>query len=233
MKISIIVPTYNEKENIEVLIKALYKNCAKSLKEIIIVDDNSPDGTHFIVQDLSKKFKNLRLILRKGKKGLPSAISEGIKNAKGEYVLWMDSDLSHPPPLILEMLKFIPKYDVVCASRYVKGGKDNRPFPRILTSRMLNTFGNIILRTGVKDMTSGFCLVRKSVFDKLELKQEGYVEYCIRFTYQSVKNGYKWKEVPYISNDRKKGSSKSYMNFFNFIKNGYLCIKEIIQLRFS
>lgn len=232
-KISIILPTYNEKENIIPLIKSIPKYCGKSLYEIIVVDDDSPDGTWKIISRLKKKIKHLRLIRRVGERGLPSAISKGIENAKGNFVLWMDCDFSHPMALIPKMIEHIPDYDVVSASRFVKGGKDKRSFLRVIASRALNIFGDLVLGLEVKDITSGFYLVKKSLFDKIKLKKEGYAEYCIRFTNDAIKNGYRWKEIPYIFIERKSGSSKSYVTILNFIKNGYLCIREIIRLRFA
>ena len=231
--ISAILPTYNEKENIGKLISQIKKYAGVHLYEIIVVDDNSPDRTWEIVTSLAKKDRRIRLIRRIRVRGLPSAIWAGIKAARGNVVMWMDCDLSHPPKLIKEMLKYASEYDVVSASRYVKGGKDKRGFLRILTSRTLNLFGSVALNIHVKDLTSGFYLVKKEVFRKIRLKDHGYAEYCIRFAYESVKSGFKWKEVPYIFKDREEGTSKSYMNIRNFLKNGYLCVREIIKLRFS
>jgi len=231
--ISVVIPTYNERDNIVKIITSLEESCSSDIKEIIIVDDDSPDGTWKVVEELKKKIKKVGLIRRIGTSGLPSAIIDGVNNAKGDYILWMDCDLSHPPKLIKEMLKYASEYDVVSASRYVKGGKDKRGFLRILTSRTLNLFGSVALNIHVKDLTSGFYLVKKEVFRKIRLKDHGYAEYCIRFAYESVKSGFKWKEVPYIFKDREEGTSKSYMNIRNFLKNGYLCVREIIKLRFS
>lgn len=231
-KISVILPTYNEKDNISRLVADLYRYLGKYLKEIIVVDDNSPDETWKIVKALSKIKKNLRLIRRSDKRGLPSAIATGIENAKGTIVVWLDCDFSHPPDLIKKMINYIPKYDVVMASRYVQGGKDKRNFLRRIISKVLNLFGSTILNVGIKDLTSGFYAVKKSVFKDIRLKQDGYAEYCIKFALDAKRKGYKIKEVPYIFVDRKKGYSKSYKNLANFIKNGYLCVKEILRLRF-
>ena len=231
-KISVVIPTYNERDNIVKIIDSLEESCSRDIKEIIIVDDNSPDGTWKVVEELKKKIKKLRLIRRIRANGLPSAIIEGIRSAKCEYILWMDSDLSHPPKLIRKMMAYIDDYDVVSASRYVKGGKDRRGILRVATSRALNLFGSMVLNIGVKDITSGFYLVKKHVFKKIKLKDHGYAEYCIKFTWDVKREGYKIKEVPYTVIDREKGYSKSYKNFANFMKHGCLCIKEILALRF-
>ena len=232
-KVSVILPIYNEKDNIVELIGQVYSYTRKDLFEVIVVDDNSPDGTSQIVRKLQKKHSNLRLIIRKNEKGLPSAIWRGIKESKGNIVVWLDGDLSHPPKHIPKMLEYVGEYDIVCASRYVNNGKDVRSFIRVLASKVVNLLAYLMLGLKVKDLTSGFYAVRKDVFSKVMLMQTGFAEYCIRFTYDSIKNGFKFKELGYISPDRKKGVSKTQRNFGRFLNDGYLCCKEIIKLRFN
>jgi len=229
-KLSVILPTYNEKENIEELIRQIYHYVAEDLYEVIVVDDNSPDGTWEIVKRLQKNFKTLNLIRRVGEKGLPSAIWAGIRKAKGDYVLWMDCDLSHPPKEIPKLLMYIPQYDVVCASRYVKNGKDNRNFKRVAASRAFSIISNILLGINVKDVTSGFYVVKRKVFDKIKLMTTGYAEYCIRFVCEAKRRGFKIKEVGYIFVDREKGVSKTDPSIITFINKGFLCMKEILKL---
>ena len=231
-KVSVILPTYNEKDNIEELIAQIYHYIQKDLHEVIVVDDNSSDGTQEIIKKLKKNFKNLRHIVRKNKKGLPSAIWRGIIESKGNIVIWMDGDLSHPPKYIPMMLEYIEDYDVICASRYVNQGKDARSFIRVLASKAINLLAYLILGLKAKDLTSGFYVAKKDVFLKVRLMQTGFAEYCIRFTYDAIKNGFKFKEIGYFSPDRKKGVSKTQSNFNIFLKDGYLCVKEIIKLRF-
>ncbi len=230
-KVSIILPTFNEKENIEELIKQIYSSCGKELFEVIVVDDNSPDGTWKIVKSLQKHYKSLHLFKRVNEMGLPSAIWAGVKMAKGNIVVWLDCDLSHPPQIIPKLVQYIPRYDVVVASRYVSEGRDNRSFIRVVSSRMINILANIILNLKVKDVTSGFYAVKMNVLNDVKLMQIGYAEYCIRFTYESLKKGFRFKEVGYTFTDRKKGISKTDEDFIKFLHNGYLCGKEIIKLR--
>ncbi len=232
-KVSVILPTYNEKGNIGQIIGQILKYAAENLHEIIVVDDNSSDGTEEIVKELQKKVKNLRLVVRKDERGLPSAIWRGIQESKGNIVVWLDCDLSHPPEYIPKMLSYLGEYDIVCASRYVDQGKDTRSFIRVLASLAVNLPARIILGLKVRDLTSGFYAVKKEVFSKVKLMQTGFAEYCIRFTYDSVKNGFKIKEVGYISPDRKAGVSKTEKNFIRFLRDGYLCWKEVIKLRFG
>ena len=226
--VTVILPTYNEKENIEKLIREVHKYTGKDLKEIIVVDDNSPDKTYNIVEDLMSEFKNLRLIRRVNEKGLPGAIIAGIKAGKGDYFIWMDCDLSHPPKYIPKLLKEVPQYDLIVASRYVKGGRDIRPFSRVLASKFFSISANLLLNLKVKDVTSGFFVVKKDVFRKMGIKKDGYAEYCIRLVNQARRKGFKIKEVPYSFVDREKGTSKTDSNIKNFLYNGYLCMKEII-----
>src|SRR3989338_4604544 len=154
--VSVVLPTYNEKDNIGELIRQIYHYTGKDLFEVIVVDDDSPDGTWKVVKRLQGKFRNLRLIVRKGPKGLPSAIWRGIKESKGDILLWMDCDFSHPPQYIPKMLGYIKDYDIICSSRYVGIGKDGRSFMRILASKVVNLLANIVLGLKVKDLTSGF-----------------------------------------------------------------------------
>ena len=227
------MPTYNEKENIEELIRKAYHYTGKDLLEVIVVDDNSPDGTWKIVKKLQKRFKNLRLIIRKKKGGLASAVWRGIKESKGNIVIWFDCDLSHPPEIIPKMLEYMTNHDLVIASRYAKGGKDTRSLNRVLASAIINSSARFVLGIKIKDLTSGFCAVRKKVFSEIKLMETGFIEYFIRFCYDSVKKGYKFKEIGYKFVDRKKGFSKTDSNFREFIGDGYGCWKEIIKLRFG
>src|SRR3989344_7640290 len=130
--ISVILPTYNEKGNIVKLINSILSNVKNC--EIMVVDDNSPDLTWKDVQKIKKK--NVKLIRRIKEKGLASAISRGIEESKGNVIVWMDCDLSHPPSLIPELVKKLNKYDIAVASRYVNGGADKRKFIRVFTSRI-------------------------------------------------------------------------------------------------
>lgn len=230
-KISVILPTYNEAENIKEMITQVYHYTGRDLYEVIVVDDNSPDGTWKVVEKLKKNFKNLKVHRRINKKCLPSAISEGIKISRGNIIIWMDCDLSYPPRLIPKMLKYIPEYDIILASQYVEGGKDKRKFVRVVASKAFSRVANFLLRLDLSDATSGFYVVNKKVFDRIKLMTTGYAEYCIRFVYESKRKGFKIKEVGFVLKNRKKGTSKTDSNLIQFLVNGYLCMKEIIKLR--
>lgn len=227
-KVSIVLPTYNEKENVRIVINEIIQY-VPSLKEIIVVDDDSPDKTWAVVEALAKSDNRIKLINRVNERGLTTAIQTGIINAHGDYIAWMDCDMGMPPRLIESLIAELDVYDIVIGSRYVPGGRDSRPFFRRLTSRFLNIFAQVVLWIPIKDLTSGFITARRQVFDRIKL-EGNYGEYCIRFLYEARKKGYKIKEVPYVFKDRTIGQSKSEENFFKF---GIGYIRTIIKLRRS
>ncbi len=227
-KVSVILPTYNERENIIQLIYSLKKHINNPL-EIIVIDDNSPDRTSEIVR--KSKIEGLKLITRKDTKGLASAIAHGVSSASGDIIIWMDADMSHPPNIAPKLIKETEKYDIVVASRYVNNGKDIRQFIRQIASLMVVYFARIILSTQVKDWTSGYIAVRKKVFKKVKIMPEGYGQYFISFLYLCITHNFKIKEIGFINNDRVKGKSKAYNSLFGLFKLGYEYCKEIIKLR--
>ena len=228
--ISVILPTYNEKDNIKKLINEILAN-VKDV-EIIVVDDDSPDLTWKEVQKIKKK--NVRVIRRIKEKGLPSAIARGIKESKGDVVVWMDCDLSHPPNLIpTKLLKKLNEYDVVLASRYVKGGGDKRKFIRVITSRIFNIYTQLVLMLKVKDTDSGFVAVKRKVFNKIKISKEGYGEYFIQFIYECQKNGFKITEVPFVNEDRAFGESKTGESLIPLLKQGFNYCIRVLKIRFK
>ena len=125
--ISVILPTYNEKDNIGLLIDEINSYLSNNQIEIIVVDDNSPDGTSKIVEEKQKTNPNIQLLCRENKKGLTSALNDGIAKSTGEILVWMDCDFQMPPSIVPELVEKIGDgYDVAVGSRYVNGGKDLR-----------------------------------------------------------------------------------------------------------
>lgn len=226
--VSVILPTYNESMNIKEMVRNLNKNI-RSLKEIIVVDDNSPDGTAKAASGMPKT----KVIVRKKDKGVASAIYTGIKAAKGDVIAWMDCDLSMPAEVLAKMLKEIKYNDVVVGSRYAGNGRDERDILRVLTSRAINIMANLILNFKVKDYDSGFVAAKREVFEKATFNPEGHGEYCIEFLYKCTKKGLRVKEIGYVFRDRKKGISKSNSSVFGFLKFGAQYAGKIIKLRFS
>lgn len=221
--ISVVLATYNEKENIKPMINELQKHIPKPL-EIIVVDDNSPDMTWKEVssmKDKSSKGVSIILIRRINKRGLASAYAEGIKRSKGDIVCWLDSDLSMPPAVLADMITHLKKYDIVIGSRYVKGGKDIRSPLRVITSRMINGFAGLLLGFDIKDYDSGFAAVRRNAINSVKYSADGYGEYFIEFVHKAKKKGFKVAEIPYIFRERKIGTSKTAGNIFTLLKHGY------------
>ena len=229
--ISVVVPSYNEKDNVAEMIQRVEKALGEQLLEIIIVDDNSPDETWKIVEELHDP--KVRLIRRMNEKGLASAYLDGLKEVRGEVVAWLDCDLGLPPEDLPRLVGKLGEYDVVIGSRYVEGGKDLRPWNRKLASIALNTMGKVFLSSTVTDYTSGFVAVKREVLNKVSWDRAGFGEYFIEFAYKAIKAGYKVGEVGYEFKDRVRGDSKSTESVGRFFKLGWQYGTKILKLRFA
>ena len=230
--LSIIIPTYNESENIVHLLDRIKKNLfQKMFTEIIIVDDNSPDGTSNIVQNYIKQnpIKNsektlpysMKIITRKIKNGLIPAILEGVKNSYGDYILIMDADLSHPPELIPKMTEKLLENpnSIVIASRYIKNGAIiGWPFKRKLISKGASKIARLGLNVNnVTDPMSGFFIVPRSILNQIQIDTKGYkilLEILVKSHNMSI------QEIPYTFHDRTFGKSKMSSNvIFDYISS--------------
>lgn len=229
--ISIILATYNEKEHIESMIRDLFRHTPEEM-EIIVVDDNSPDGTADIVRGLRNP--RVKLIKRTKMRGLASAFNRGIIESQGEYVGWMDADMCMPASMIPKMYAEIinERCDAVIGSRYAVGGKDDRSLLRAVSSRFINNMAGIFLGYGIKDYDSGFILLKRSVFDAVAIIPTGYGEYFMEFIYNICRAGFKVGEIGYYFRDRAEGKSKSFPNIFSFARIGLNYILRIISARF-
>jgi dolichol-phosphate mannosyltransferase len=231
-KVSVVLPSYNEQDNIQEAISRITKAVGEKLHEIIVVDDNSPDGTWKIVEDLHRS--DVRLIRRLNEKGLASALADGIKAAKGDVIVWMDCDLGLSPEEIPNLVNKIEQgYDVAIASRYVKGGKDPRPPLRVFLSWMINGFAILFLGSAVKDYTSGFSAVKREVFDKISFSRKGFGEYFIDFAYHAQKQKMKIIEIPCAYQIRTGGVSKSDGTLGTLFKLGWDYGIRVLSLRFG
>ena len=229
LKVSVVLPSYNESENIAEAIGRVSKALKDDLLEIIVVDDDSPDKTWKIVQDL--KNPKARLIRRMNEKGLASALATGVGKTKGDVVVWLDCDLGVPPEVIPRLVEKLKIYDVAIASRYVKGGKDLRPKMRAFMSVLMNLFACLMLGFNIRDYTSGVIAMRRKVLKKIGISKEGFGEYFIEFAYNCIKNGFKVTEVGYSYRNRKGGISKSDGDVFTLLKYGFQYSIKIIKLR--
>jgi dolichol-phosphate mannosyltransferase len=208
----VIVPTYNEKDNVgQVIPLALRQD--PSL-DILIVDDNSPDGTAAIIAEMSRTNPRVHLLQRLGKLGLGTAYIAGFKwgLARGyDYFLEMDADLSHDPCEIPNFLKAMADADLVLGSRYINGVRVmNWPIRRLLLSRGASLYVRLVTGLPVMDPTGGFKCFRRSVLETVDLDQirsNGYA-FQIEMTYKAWMNGFRIREIPITFTDRYAGQSK-------------------------
>ena len=215
--VSVVVPTYKEAENIKVLIPRLVRVLEKTARKwaVVVVDDNSPDGTSQVAKELAKQYPNITVITRPRKMGEGTARIEGFNRSLemgATILLEMDADLSHPPEKIPEMVSKIKEgYDVVIGSRYVEGGSIYGWGPRRhLTSRIANLISRKLLGFKAHDVTSAFRAYRREVLSSIglsEIKSSGYA-YVEEILFRCVKKGYRVGEVPFIFFDRRRGESK-------------------------
>ncbi|MCP3928627.1 MAG: polyprenol monophosphomannose synthase [Bacteroidetes bacterium] len=215
----VIIPTYNEKENIVKIIKAV-RSLSKSF-HVLVVDDGSPDGTADLVKQLMKtQAKSVFLLERKGKLGLGTAYIAGFRwgLAHGyEYIIEMDADFSHNPKDLLRLYSACKEdgADVSVGSRYVKGGKlENWPFDRIFLSYGASLYVRMITWMPVKDPTAGFVCYHRKVLETIDLDKIRFVGYAfqIEMKFASRMLGFKIKEVPITFTDRTEGTSKMSKN---------------------
>lgn len=208
----VIIPTYNEAENITHLIPAVLGQAPNV--DVLVVDDNSPDGTAGLVRDMMSVDSRIHLIERPEKKGLGTAYVRGFKFAieqAYDYVFEMDADFSHSPKEIPNFLKKIQDHDLVLGSRYIHGVRVlNWPMRRLLLSYSANVYTQIITGLPVRDATGGFKCFRRQVLEAINLdkiKSNGYA-FQIEMSFKAWKKGFRVTEIPIIFLDRRSGVSK-------------------------
>ncbi len=226
-KVSIVVPTFNERENIVALIEALRTEIRQPL-EIIVVDDASPDGTADAVAALN--LPEVVLIRRKAR-GLAAAFHRGILEARGEIIGWMDADMTMPAAVMAQLIAQLEDCDIAVGSRYVEGGSDSRHPLRVWASHAINGFARLVLGGQVRDYDSGFIAIRRSVFDHVTLIPFGYGEYFIEFIYDAQRAGLRVCEVGYAFRDRSVGLSKSAPSLIRFLVTGFRYALRVVSLR--
>jgi dolichol-phosphate mannosyltransferase len=223
----VVVPTYNEKGNIRNIYEKIFK--ASKLSHLLIVDDNSPDGTGKIADELAGKDKRVRVLHRAGKQGLGSAYVAGMRYAiENGYqnVIAMDADLSHDPTNLPKMLELSAKYDLVIGSRYVKdGGMVNWNARRFLISQLANLFCRALLGLKQADCSGGFKCYRTELLRKIDLDKvfaKGY-SFQVEILYRAVCKGASIIEIPIIFVNRHEGESK--LNFGELVGFGWTILK--------
>lgn len=234
----VIIPTYNEKENIEKMIRKVFSLSVPF--HVLIVDDGSPDGTADIVKNLQKEFSGKLFIEeRKGKQGLGTAYIHGFKWAlerKYEYIFEMDADFSHNPEDLIRLREAclpaarsgVKSADVAVGSRYISGGKvENWPMGRIMMSYFASVYVRWVLWIGTKDTTAGFKCYRRRVLAAIDFDTIKFMGYAfqIEMKYTASQLGFKVAEVPITFKDRTEGTSKMSMGIFKEAFWGVLQMK--------
>lgn len=227
----VIIPTYNEKENIENIINAVFE--LPVMFDVLIIDDNSPDGTAAIVERMQKQWDGrLHLLKRSGKLGLGTAYIMGFKwclNAGYEFIIEMDADFSHPPKKLLELRQVcLDGADVAIGSRYVSGvNVVNWPMGRVIMSYYASAYVRIVTGMNVRDTTAGFVCYRRNVLEAIDLDKIRFKGYAfqIEMKFTAFKMGCRIKEVPIIFVNRVLGTSKMNSSIFGEAVFGVLQLR--------
>lgn len=216
--VTVVLPTYNEAANLPVIVDELFSLPLTGLK-IVVADDNSPDGTGKVADELAKRYgeDRLRVLHRPGKQGLGRAYVDGMCRALeggADFVVQMDSDLSHSPEYLPQMLGTLlaSNADVVIGSRYVSGASLAKEWSwrRKALSGFANTYVRVLLRLGIRDVTAGFKLWRASALkaiDVASVRSNGY-SFQVEMNYRTIQRGLKVVELPIHFTDRREGESK-------------------------
>tara|TARA_B100001741_G_scaffold21349_1_gene15928 strand:+ start:5735 stop:6430 length:696 start_codon:yes stop_codon:yes gene_type:complete len=225
-KISIILSTYNEATIIKESINKIFSTIKNV--EVVVVDDNSNDGTFEIINSIENK--NLKVFSRKSR-GLASAFLLGMINTDGDYVGWTDSNMPQLTHHFKEMINKLDSYDIILLSRYIDGGGDKRSKMRILSSKIINLICRLFLGNEIKDYTSSIFLMKRSVLTYGVPIAYGHGEFFIEFLYKIKKNGMKVYEIPYVQPPDVEGS-KTASSIIRFFTLGLSYLIRILIIRF-
>jgi len=230
MKISVVLPTYNEKKNIEILIPSLEKLFKKNKinPEIIVVDDSSPDGTADVAFRLNKIYKNIKVVLRDKLGGLGSALRDGYNHAQGNIIISMDSDLSLDSNDIIKFIRKIESgYDLVVGSRFIQSAKYEKKSIKIRIKSVISTIGNkftmFFLGIDVHDFSLNFRAIKKSAWDVIKTKEKNNA-FLLEMIVKSKFLGLKVSEIPVIFKERSYGKSK-----VKLYKESIYFLKKVIE----
>jgi dolichol-phosphate mannosyltransferase len=211
----VVIPTYNEAENLPLIVPEVLAQASDL--EVLVVDDDSPDGTGKLADDLADSSGRVHVLHRRAKEGLGAAYRAGLRRALelgSDYIIQMDADFSHPPDVIPIMLAEIEGHDVVLGSRYLNGiTVVNWPIERILISYFGNQYARRITGLPISDTTGGFRCIRRDLLERLgpeRVRSDGYA-FQIEMNYRFIKLGARVKEIPFFFLDRTRGDSKLTM----------------------
>ncbi len=227
-KVSIILSTYNESTSIRFTIDELIRHIEDV--EIIVVDDNSPDGTYKILEEI--KYPKLKIFNRKKDKGLASAFLLGLINSSGDIVGWLDSNMGILAQKFPQMISNLDNADIVLLSRYLEGGKDSRSAIRVIASQMINSFARFLLRSKIKDLSSGIFVMKREVLLDVVPVATGHGEFFVEFLYKAERSGNIIYEIPYDHPVDIDGNSKSFPNLPKFLLIGFFYVLRLIQTIF-
>ncbi|MCX5784957.1 MAG: glycosyltransferase [Elusimicrobia bacterium] len=238
-RVSVILPCLNERDNIVPLVRRILASLPAP-RELLVVDDNSPDGTAEAVRREFSAEPEVRLLVRTGGGGLTSALQSGINAASGEIVAWMDCDLSMPPERLAALAGAVRNGDCDAAvgSRFIPGGADKRLkctslvlALQVVFSLVLSRFTRILLRRRFFDWTSGFIAVRRDALRNIPLRGD-FGEYFIRLMHALFERGYRIKEIPYELGPRWKGESKMAQSVPGLLRRGSKYIAAVLECLF-
>lgn len=229
LKVSVVLPAYNEKDNIVELITAILQELS-SLdveKEVVLVDDNSPDNTAGIAKKEFSNNPDVKVFVRTDERGFATAIRYGIEKSTGDVISIMDTDFNHDPKMLPQMVKFMEFYDLVSGSRFTMGGGMYSKF-RYIGSFVYNAFMRVILRTQIQDNLGGYWTIRREKLERLNFDKIffGYGDYFFRLLFYAQRNNFKILEVPSFYPLRKHGEKKT-----NLISVFALYTKALIKFR--
>jgi len=241
MTVSVILPTLNEADNIVSLLEAI-RTHLPDVHEILVVDDDSPDGTASRVAQYQQMHPGAGVLLvkRTDHPGLTASLRDGILRATGDVVVWMDCDFSMPPEKIPMLLQCVEQgYDIAVGSRFVRGGSFKRntegtadSVVAVVLSRMMNYTIQLLLDHSFKDYTSGFIAARKHTLEQFPLRGD-YGEYFIDYIFRALRRGYRIIEVPYVCLPRLRGESKTGQSMIQFIRRGWRYVWTALRLRWE
>ena len=225
-KTSIVLSTYNEANYIENTISELEKNIPNL--EIVIVDDNSSDGTIEIIKKLNQNNK-YKVVFRKKSRNLASAFVRGLTETTGDNIGWIDTNMTELAARFPEMINQLKsENDLVLLSRFVEGGGDNRVFIRTFCSKYFNIFCRVMFSTPIKDLTSSVFLMKRKILDEVTFLGYGHGEFFLEFLYNVYQKGFKVKEIPYIQKkDEDISNSKSAPYLIKFFYLVFLYILRV------
>ncbi len=235
IKVSVILPTYNEKGNIVPLLGKLVATLdGMSIRnfELIVIDDSSNDGTSQVVEEFSRRDDRVKLTVRREERGLASAIRTGIEISQGEIIVLMDTDFNHNPKDVRRLIEPVGGHDIVVGSRYIKGGLMEYSWIRHYLSHVFNMFIRFYLEIPTRDNLSGFIAAKREIFREMDMNLifSGFGEYHIRFIYWAFLKKHKILEIPVIYQQRAYGESKFKIleNLINYTRVVLKTRKDVI-----